>query len=102
MTDAWEMHQAETGLNPGPVWRDRGIIINTLTERNQALEERVAELEGSCQKLRDDYQGALARETALRARIEALTDSWPDYTKDGRSDYGRAVAQCRDAIRAAL
>jgi len=51
----------------GPVWRDRGTII-----ANQ--QARIAELELACQRLRDDYQGALADAAGLRARIEALAD----------------------------
>lgn len=43
-----------------------------------------------------------AAAVATVERVEVLLDEWPAYTQDGLSEYGRAVAQCRDAIRAAL
>ena len=49
----------------GPVWRDRGTII-----ANQ--QARIAELELACQRLRDDYQGALAERDEARAEVEGL------------------------------
>jgi len=52
----------------GPVWRDRGTII-----ANQ--QSRIAELEAACQRLRDDYQGALAEREEARAEVERLRDA---------------------------
>lgn len=91
MTDAWEMHP-ETGLNPGPVWRDRGAIIANLIRDKQALEARVGELELAAINLRDDYQGAHEALAESRAEAERLKRNWEQECGNVEASVARAEA----------
>jgi hypothetical protein len=66
---------------------------------------RAEAAEAESARLASEQRELAAQVAGLRsvvAKVEALVDSWPAYRTDDRSDYGRAVAQCRNALRAAI
>ena len=87
----------ESTHTPGPVFRDRGVIIHTLIAENERLKNardgwmatleewearaenadaRIAELELACQRLRDDTQGAHTERDQAKAETERV---WGDF-----------------------
>ena len=96
----------ESTHTPGPVFRDRGVIIATLIADNERLkdardgwmatleewearaenaEARIAELELACQRLRDDTQGAHAERDQAKAEVRRLLEKLRRF----RRKYGQ-------------
>jgi hypothetical protein len=92
-----------TVVRDAAAWRqqseeDYDADTESLTARAEAAEAESARLASEQRELAAQVAGL----RSVVAKVEALVDSWPAYRTDDRSDYGRAVAQCRNALRAAV
>jgi hypothetical protein len=90
--------------------RKRTAALDRVAAENERLRgevERMREANDAHRALPDHIEDMLGIDPndpleQLAAEVVRLIDSWPKYQTAFGSDYGKAVAQCRDALRAVL